>query len=251
MSKYKISKYKISKYTITLLVYLFSFGNFYSQIETGKKSQKLKNQKIKVQDSIKTSSLQFSYLYGTSFREYQLLDTNFLSVLSTKKKEKAIQTSNFYLELKNPIHTNFAINFGFGYQQYGEKLTGIGDSAISYVTKYSNFVFPLKLTYQTSRKLNYFISSGIQAQMLFAFEKNQSQQIGDKLIETKFKKDTDLRPISLAFCANTGINYSFEKISFYVSADAIKQLNSSYLKQKAYSHKPYFLGFRIGFGIHL
>ncbi len=239
-----------------LFLSFFICLNLFSQIESGKtipknkdKEKEIKLKKIKPIDTTQTNFIFFTFSQGNSFRKFNITDEFFSSKFENNLKEKEIKTSNFHLELKTPVKNNFFIQFGIANQNYGESFEKTGDTSFIYTTKYKHFSVPIKLGVEHGKKLKFFISSGFQLQMLASYKKIETLKIPQqKESEEIFKTDSNLRPLSLAFNSNAGIVYRFNAFSFALSAEYIRQLNSTYLPQKAYSHKPYFYGVNIGIG---
>jgi hypothetical protein len=229
----------------------FSFSTF-AQIESGKTKQKGTKTKEKpkkiIGESEKTNLVSFSYIYGESFRNFKITDKDFEDNFSFKKEEKAIKTSNFYLELQSPLKKNFFASFGIGHQIYGENYNFISDTSLSYTTKYTHLAIPLKIGFETKSKVQFFASTGIQAQMLYSYKRSETVKIGDEETITNFKKENYTNLFTLTSVSTLGIRYSISNINIGIAGDYFYQLNSSFQKQKGYTHHPWFYGIRFSLG---
>jgi hypothetical protein len=238
-----------------LISFVFLFGLVCnSQIESGKtlpKNKELKKKKLKPNDTLSSNFLFLSYSYGNAFRNFKITDEFFNNKYEKKLSEKMVQTSNFQLELKSPINKNLYTNIGIVNQNYGETYESIGDTSFSYLIKYHNFAIPFKLGVEFGNKFKVSISSGFQAQMLSSYRRIETLQYANSKEILTFKSDSDLRPLTLAFLSSFSFSYNFNSIALSISGEYLKQLNSTYLNQKPYNHKPYFYGLRVGIGFRL
>ena len=224
--------YKII-FTLTLII---SFSNStFSQIESGKKTSKktkiLQNTKSSNSDSLKTNCVFLSYSTGTSFRNLSITE-KFVKNQDQLNSEVKIPSFSADLALKSHFNKNLFYIFGIGYQQFGEDFKFEGDTTISYQTRYSNLILPFKIGIQGGKKLNYFVSTGLQGQMLYEYKKSETVKIEDTETSSSTKKTSNLSSFGLSSCSTIGLQYNSNFFCFSLAGEYIYQLNSTFQAHK-------------------
>lgn len=239
------------------ILFVFSPLFLFSQIESGKSGgKKIKNKEVKVKTEEKSEDailIQLSYLQGNSFRFLQKNGDFYGKELGERVNEFKLNTKNFQLGASSKITKNIALDFGIGFQQYGEKYEQtFSDTVIRYQNTYTNIVIPLKIQFQTGNDFVFFANTGIQAQQLFGY-KNKYTTVY-KNVETTVTDKTlsDKNSFSIANCLTLGVQLHWSKKTCIIFAgDFIQQITNTYNKQAAYIHKPYYYGYRISIGYKL
>jgi len=240
------------------LLSCFSLPSF-AQIESGKKGEKKK--KIKTTEAVSTSTkpledytlLSLSYAHGSAFR---LLKTNgdfYGDSLGEKSREQRLNTSAVYLGANSKLSKNLYLDFGLGFQQFGEQYEHeFTDSTVNYKTKYSTVVLPFKLHFQVGKKVIFFVNTGIQAQLLAGYSNEYTVKKGSAETTTETHLLKFKNTFSLASTSSLGIQFPFSpKTCLIVSGDYIQQVSSTFNKQAPYIHKSNFYGFKIGLGFKI
>lgn len=243
------------KFLILFSSLLFFEMHSYTQIVSGKTSdKKKKNKELKKTTPVTPSEdftlLSLNYAHGNAFRLLKSNGDFYGEDLGEHAKEKLISANGFYFAANSKLNKNIYLDFGLGLQQYGEQYTYQNlDTTISYTTKYSNVVLPLKVHFQTGKKLVFFFNTGIQAQLLSKYFNSNTTKIGE---EEEIKETALLKyknAFSLASTSSIGVSYPFSpKTCIMLSGDFIQQISSTYNKQAPYIHKANFYGFKIGLG---
>jgi hypothetical protein len=240
------------KTALILSFSIFCISSIFSQIESGKKGQEIKEVKIKREknDSIIKNSAILSYGFGNSFRTISIQDSIFTNP-SELREEFKVNRNQFAFNLKKEINKNFAFSMGVGYQSYGEQFNLVADTAKKYEIKYKNFVIPLQFYVQTGGNLKLFASTGFQAQFLFDYEKETTIRIADKETISSLNKDVNLRKVNLASTSSLGLQYYLSNFTLTLKGDFIYQLSSTYQEQKGLNHHPFYYGISFGFGFYI
>lgn len=234
---------------------LFFELHSFTQIESGKTGEKKKKPKeVKKTTPVTPSEdftlLSLNYAHGNAFRLLKSNGDFYGEALGERAKEKLISANGFYFAANSKLNKNIYLDFGLGLQQYGEQYKYENlDTTISYTTKYSTTVLPLKIHFQTGKKLVLFFNTGIQAQLLVKYSNSYNSKIGaeETITETELLKYKN--SFSLASTTSIGIMYPFStKTCILLSGDFIQQISSTYNNQAPYIHKANFYGFKIGLG---
>jgi hypothetical protein len=243
---------------IFTLLFLFLVTNsfLFSQIESGKKKGKKNKQAVESSKPVEMEQktiVSLNYARGNSFRTLQQNGDFYGDSLGERSNETAQATSGVYLTLNNPINKNLFLDFGIGFQQFGERYSkDLLDSTISYENKYSNLVLPLKIQFKKGKDFQFFVSTGFQAQLALAFTNEFTTTKDNASNTTKTEITYNKNSFSIASTSSLGFQMRFSpKSCLIVSGDFIRQLSSSYNSQASYIHKPYFYGFKVGLGFKL
>lgn len=242
-------------FSLTCL-FLFTNSILFSQIESGKKKGKKNKQVVeasKQNENEPKTIVSLSYARGNSFRILKQNGDFFGDSLGEKSLETKIPCSGIYLGLNNSLQKNLFLDFGIGFQQFGEQFSkDMIDSTISYENKYSNIVLPLKIQFKKGKDFQLFVSTGFQAQLALAFSNEYTITKDNASNTIKSEITYNKNSFSLASCSSIGFQMRFSpKSCLIVSGDFIQQLSSSYNKQAPHIHKPNFYGFKIGLGFKL
>ncbi|MCE3295666.1 MAG: hypothetical protein K0R65_1380 [Crocinitomicaceae bacterium] len=246
-----------------LMLLTFSLN---SQIETGKSGTK-KKRKTTVQDKNtgtgKTDKtvvpkedytlLSLGYSYGSSFRSLKENGDFYGEPLGERGQEKRLPVSGVYLGANTKFDQKIHLDFGIGFQQYGEQYQNSGsDTTISYKTTYSHVVLPLKVQYQTGDKIIFFIGTGLQAQLLAAYLNKTSTTIEGNETTVKVTELKNKNPFSIASVSSAGVQLPLgNRASFLVSADYALQLSNTFNKQAPYIHRSNLFAIKAAIGFKL
>lgn len=226
----------------------------FSQIESGKKNVKREKREIKVgADSLDPTANLIYLAYGTG-SSYRMLKPNgdfYGEALGERAKEYQITTGNFNLGVKTQLQNKLQLDLGIGFIQYGEAYNQtINDTNIRYQNTYSHICTPIKIKYAIGRKVQFFVGTGLQAQMFYGFKHDETISSGKFSSNTVDKSSKNMNFFTLSSCSDLGIQYAFKGLlRLFLAADFYYQLNSSYLNQEPYIHKPFQFGGKFGVGL--
>lgn len=239
-----------------VFVFLISHSFLFSQIESGKKKGKKNKTTIepsKQSEEEQKTIVSLSYGRGNSFRILKQNGYFYGDSLGERSLETKKATPAFYLALNSPLQKKLFLDFGIGFQQFGEQYSKVLlDSMVSYENKYSNLVLPFKIQYKKGKDFQFFVSTGFQAQLALKF--SNAYTITKDNTSTTTTSTITYNKTSFSFASTSSIGFQMRfspKSCLIVSGDFIQQLSSSYNKQAPYIHKPNFLGFKIGLGFKI
>ncbi|MGV3632139.1 MAG: hypothetical protein ACO1O6_13095 [Bacteroidota bacterium] len=250
--------------TLTVLLFSFAVLSLNAQIESGKsgprkkrtrtKTEKTKGpetNRIPVADNYTLLSL--SYSYGSSFRTLKENGDFYGEPLSERSRETRLPVSGFYLGANTEFAGRIHLDFGLGFQQYGEQYKNSGsDTLISYKTTYSQLVLPLKVQYQTGSKVKFFIGTGFQAQLLAAYLNKTTTTIEGNENTVKVTELKNKTPFSIASTSSVGVQLPMNaKSMLLISGDYILQLSNTFNKQAPYIHRSNLFAVKVGIGFKL
>lgn len=231
------------------LLFLFPVV-FYFQIN----SQIVNSQNV-ASDKIKILPKSSIYLEAMRFKTGRdlLVNSDFLAKpLGEREFENEANHWSFILGISIPIQKVFYFDGGISYVKNGEQYTwqsSINDSSFSYQTSYSYISMPLQFKIQNGNKFKYFLSSGIQMQLLQFFRMNQqwTNDVNTKYSET-LKINNDCNSFVLSWISSVGFELAMSKYyGIKLSMQYRKQLSNSYIKTADYIHRS--KGFGVGFGL--
>lgn len=190
--------------------------------------------------------------HSTSFRVFKE-NTEFLPVpLGERANEKTMPATSYFLGMKSTMSTHLSFDFALGYQRFGEQYqSNSSDTNYRYTNRYSYFVLPLKLQFQTGKKFQFYVNAGLQAQFFSSYK--QVTIINEKETDPiTVKKLDDHNTIGLATTGSVGLRYLFaSRYSLFMEGTGTYQFTNTFDSQADYKHYPYSYGFRFGLGFHL
>jgi hypothetical protein len=241
-----------------LIPFLFCSFSFFSQIESGKKpikKEEIKPNNNKVETIKDTNGLKlfFDYTFSSAHRFLKANEPFYTGDLGDKENEKSITTHSFNIGLEQSIKKNLFFSFGLSLMNFGETFQeNTSDSLLNYKTVYSSVACPIQIGYATKGKFSFAFSTGLQAQILARYKKENSYVKEGKEMEEIDKNARDINTMSLAHVSN--IRFSVQtsnSVQIYTALTSVFQLTNSFTKYQNYVHKPYLFGAKIGVMIGL
>jgi hypothetical protein len=240
-----------------LITFLFCSFSVLSQIESGKKPIKKEEPKAikKIEPKNDTNGLKlfFDYTLSSANRFLKANEPFYTGDLGDKKNEKSISTHSFNIGLEQSFKKNLFFSFGISIINFGEKFQeDKSDSLLNYKTVYSSVACPIQIGYATKGKFSFAFSTGLQAQILARYKKQNSYvKEGKELVEID-KNARDINTMTLANVSN--IRFSVQtsnSVQIYTALTSVFQLTNTFSKYQNYVHKPYLFGAKVGVMISL
>lgn len=249
---------------LTALFFLLAALSLDAQIESGKTGPKKKRTRSKTEKvkgpatrqipvAYDYTLLSLHYSFGSSFRTLKENGDFYGEPLGERSQETRLPVSGVYLGANTKFNKQIHLDFGLGFQQYGEQYTSSGsDTLVSYKTRYSNLVLPLKVQYQSGQKVIFFIGTGFQAQLLAAYLKKTSTTVEGNESTVKVTELKNKNPFSIASISSIGVQLPMSaKSTLLISGDYILQLSNTFNKQAPYIHRSNLFGFKVGIGFKI
>ncbi len=248
---------------VSLFCFLLFAFSLTAQIESGKTGpkKKKKNPEKEKTEVIKAPEtltgdytlLKFSYSYGSSYRSLKPNGDFYGEPLGERSKETRLPVSGFHLGVNTKFEGHIHLDFGIGFQQFGEQYNNGGsDTIIEYTSTYSRMVLPLKVQYHGGKKTVFFVGAGFEAQLLAAYSNKTTTTIESKESSVKVTTLKNKAPFSLAAVASAGVQLPLgKKLTFLASGEYSIQLSNTFNKQATYVHRSDLFGVKLGLGYKL
>jgi hypothetical protein len=250
-----------NKNYILALFALLTCPFVFSQIVSGEKDQKVKNEKKNVMQKAgqkpareldNQTSIYFNTNWSNTFRSLKSSGGLFGEEVGKRADEKSANFWSFGIGIRSELSKHFRFSIGLDYLQNGEKYSFNGtDSTFKYTTSYRYVAMPLVLDFVHGADLKFNIGVGIAPQMLMRYKQQQDwiNSVDAKGAYTDKVKGTDQRFNQMIVSAvfRAGVNYKYGEFwSMYFIPEARFQIPNTYGKNAPYVQKAMAIGFNLG-----